>query len=107
MEGVLYNLTGGGVNGSRNPGGREVLNLKVHPQELHSSLFPLLQLISFGKLLCIFRPLTTFLKVSIHRHTFAAFLKATCDDLKLLRKFASFIKNRLIQVKQTVIFTLN
>ena len=31
-EGMLENLTGGGVNGSGNPDGRGALNLKIHPQ---------------------------------------------------------------------------
>ena len=29
-EGMLENLTGGGVNGSGNPDGRGALNLKLH-----------------------------------------------------------------------------
>ena len=29
-EGMLENLTGGGVNGSGNPDGRGALNLKIH-----------------------------------------------------------------------------
>ena len=31
-EGMLENLTGGGVNGSGNPDGRGALNLKIHPR---------------------------------------------------------------------------
>ena len=30
-EGMLENLMGGGVNGSGNPDGRGVLNLRIHP----------------------------------------------------------------------------
>ena len=32
MEGMLENLTGGGVNGSENPDGSGALNLKIHPR---------------------------------------------------------------------------
>ena len=31
-EGMLENLTVGGVNGSGNPDGRGALNLKIHPR---------------------------------------------------------------------------
>ena len=31
-EGMLENLTGGGVNGSGNPDGTGALNLKIHPR---------------------------------------------------------------------------
>ena len=55
MEGMLENLMGAGVNGFGNPDGREALNLKLHPRELRSSMFPSLQLKSFQKLLCIFK----------------------------------------------------
>ena len=32
MEGMLENLTGGGVNGSGKPDGRGALNPKMHPR---------------------------------------------------------------------------
>ena len=31
-EGMLENLTGGGINGSGNPDGRGALNVKIHPR---------------------------------------------------------------------------
>ena len=50
MEGMLENLTRGlggrggggswGINSSKNPDRSEVLNLKLHPRELRSSMFP-------------------------------------------------------------------
>ena len=34
MEGMLENLTGGGVSSSGNPDERRALNLKIHPRGL-------------------------------------------------------------------------
>ena len=84
-------------NSSRNPDGRGVLNIKLYPQELPSSMFPLIQSISFEitalpfHFLLFFQttdflPDLFFFKVSIHRLAFITFVEVTGDNFKITRK---------------------
>ena len=75
MEGMLENLTGGGVNSSGNPDGSVALNLKIHPWGYLSisSMFQSLQSISFQKIALPFQILLFFQTIQTSYHIYFKF----------------------------------